>query len=42
MIDDCRFLEFDNIIFSLEHIKYVQYGYQEGNVLYNKILTITY
>lgn len=42
MIDDCRFLEFDDIIFSLEHIKYVQYGYQEGNVLYNKILTITY
>lgn len=42
MIDDCRFLEFNGTIFSLEHIKYVWYGYQDGNVLYNKLMTITY
>ena len=42
MIDDCRFLEFNGTIFSLEHIKYVWYGYQDGDVLYNKLMTITY
>lgn len=36
------YLEFNNTIFSLEHIKYVQYRYKDGNVLYNKLLTITY
>ena len=43
MIDDCRYLEFEDTIFSLEHIKYVKYGYKDGNkVLYDKVLTITY
>ena len=43
MIDDCRYLEFGDKIFSLEHIKYIQYGYKDGNkVLYDKVLTITY
>lgn len=42
MTDDCRYLEFGDTIFSLEHIKYVKYYYEEGNKLYNKILEITY
>ncbi len=41
--DDCRYLKFDNYIFSLDNIKHVQYNYEDGKILDNKkIMKITY
>ena len=34
--DDCRYLKFDNYIFSLDNIKHVQYNYEDGKILDNK------